>query len=248
MIDFVDLHCHMLFHVDDGAHSEEVMKSMLDMAYSDGTRYICFTPHFKIYEFESEEDMYVQMQRLDRRFKVACDYAKDKYPDLKLFLGNEIMYHSDVYSSLESKKCHFLGNTSFALVEFDPNCPKYDIESTVAKLSRKGVRPLLAHVERYSAIVKDPSFAISLKESGALLQVNARSILRFKFGKIARFLKHSFKKRLIDVVSSDAHNDSSFPPCLSKAYQHIADNYGTGYANDIFHNKPLAILNNEKVF
>jgi protein-tyrosine phosphatase len=191
--------------------------------------------------------MYEQMQRLNRRFKVACDYVDEKYPDLHLFLGNEIMCHSDASESLSAKRCHFLGDTSYALVEFDPDASAYEIESSILKLLRKGIRPLIAHVERYSAIVKDFSFAQALKDYGALFQVNARSISNFKFGRIAKFLKLAFKKSLIDVVASDAHNASSFPPQLSKAYEIIVKHYGYEYANSIFHSKPLAILMNEQI-
>ena len=248
MIDFVDLHCHALFCVDDGAKNEDTMKSMLDIAYSDGTRHLCFTPHFKIFEFDSENEMYEQMRRLDRRFKVAFQYVSEKYPDMNLYLGNEIMHHLDVNESLSTNKCHYLGNSSYALIEFEPNSTAYEIENSVLRLLRKGVRPLIAHIERYSALVKDFALAKSLKDSGALFQVNARSITKFKFGKIANFLKLAFKKELVDVVASDAHNSTSFSPQLSKAYSLVVKNYGQEYADNIFHNKPLAILNNDQIY
>ena len=248
MIDFVDLHCHALFRVDDGATDEDTTKSMIDIAYADGTRHLCFTPHFKIYEFDSEEEMYEQMERLNRRFAFASSYVNEKYPDMHIFLGNEIMYHSEIAESLLSKKCHFLGDSSFALVEFAPECSAYEIENTIGKLVRKGVRPLIAHIERYSAFVKDPSFAKIIKESGALFQVNAKSVTKFKLGKTASFLKNAFKKGIVDVVASDAHNSTSFSPQLSKAYAHISKKYGQEYADKIFYHNPLAILKNEKVF
>ena len=248
MISFVDLHCHALFRVDDGANSEEIMKEMIDISYSDGTRYLCFTPHFKIYEFNDEDEMHEQMQRLERRFKVANAYACEKYPDLKLYLGNEVMYHAEISESLFTNKCHFLGDSSFALIEFSPDSSGYEIENTVIRLLRKGIRPLIAHVERYSAFIKDISLAKSLRDSGALLQVNARAITKFKFGKTAKFLKLALKKRIIDVVASDAHNTNSLPPILSKAYANVSKNYGAEYADKIFHKTPLSILMNEKVF
>ncbi len=248
MADFDDLHCHALFRVDDGAETEDVMKKMLDIAYSNGTRHLCFTPHFKIYEFNDEDEMYEQVDRLNRRFKIAGDYAKEKYSDLHLYLGNEIMFHNEISESLFSKKCIFLNNSSYALVEFSPDSTAYAIENAVVKLLRKGVRPLIAHVERYPAFIKDFTLLRVLKDCGALLQVNARCVTKFKIGKAARFLKYAFSKELIDVVASDAHNDSSFTPDLSKAYAVISKNYGTDYADKIFHNTPLSILMNEKVF
>lgn len=248
MADFVDLHCHSLFRVDDGAENEDVMKNMLNTAYSNGTRHLCFTPHFKIYEFNDEDEMYEQVKRLNRRFKVACDYAENEYSDLHLYLGNEIMFHGEICESLFSKKCIFLNDSSYALVEFPPDSTAFAIENAVVKMLRKGIRPLIAHVERYPALIKDFSLLKVLKDCGALLQVNARSVTKFKFGKVARFLKYAFGKKLIDVVASDAHNDSSFAPDLSKAYAVISKNYGFDYADKIFYNTPLSILMNKKVF
>ena len=248
MIDFVDIHCHALFRVDDGALDEQMMYNMLDMAYDNGTRIICFTPHFKIFEFDSDEEIYSHMNRLERRFKIANEYVIEKHPDMQLFLGNEIMYHSDIYDSLLSKKCHFLGNSSYALIEFSPDTSAYDIRSTINKLLRQGIRPVVAHVERYTAFIKDYSLVSELKESGVLLQVNAKALTKFKIGRIAKFIKSLLNKKLVDVVASDAHNDSTFPPQLIKAYELVAKKYGGDYADKIFHHIPLAIITDKKMF
>lgn len=248
MYKFVDLHCHILHNLDDGARSEHMMQKMLDMAYEDGTRVICFTPHFKIYEFDSEMDMYTHTQRTNRRFASVVSYASEKYPDLQLFLGNEIMYHSDIYDSLHSKKCNFLGTSSYVLVEFIPDCSAFEIKNIVSQLLRQGIKPIIAHIERYSAFIKNFSLLYELKESGVLFQVNAGSITKFKFGKIASFLKNAFKKKLVDIVASDAHNDSSLTPQLSKAFEHISKRYNIGYAQKLFCDNPLAIITDKKVF
>ena len=105
---------------------------------------------------------------------------------------------------------------------------------------------MIAHIERYSAFIKNPSLPRILKDSGVLLQVNARAITKFKFGKTAKFLKNAFKKNLIDIVASDAHDCKSISPNLSRAYNAVAKKYGSDYANKIFHHTPLSILMNEK--
>ena len=245
MVGFADIHCHALFAVDDGAHDEKAMHDMLDMAYSDGIRYICFTPHFKIYEFDNEDEIQNQVDRINRRFSLATAYAAENHPDMQLFLGNEIMSHADVAESLFSGKCLFLNHTNHALIEFEPGASEYDIENAVVRLLRKGVVPVIAHIERYSALVQKPSFASVLKEHGALLQVNARAVTKFKFGKIARFLKLAFRKRLVDIVASDSHSCTGLPPVLSKAYAFISKKYGEDYAGEIFCKTPLAVILSE---
>ena len=239
---FVDLHCHALYHIDDGAKDEQIMQNMLNMAYNDGTRYLCFTPHFKIYEFDEDDEMYEQVERMKRRFSDALAFVSENHSDMHLYLGNEIMYHADIPNSLFEGKCLFLGNSKYALIEFDPSATAYEIENTVVKLLRKGITPIIAHVERYSAMIKNASLVTALKDHGALFQANARAILKFKFGKSARFLKQALKRGLIDIVASDAHNDSSFPPVLSAAYEYVFKKYGEAYAIRIFRDIPLSVI------
>ena len=87
-----------------------------------------------------------------------------------------------------------------------------------------------------------------MKESGALLQVNAKALTKFKIGKIAKFIKTLLGKKLVDVVASDAHNDSNFSPQLSNAYELVSKKYGSDYADKIFHHIPLAVITDKKMF
>ena len=246
MFDLVDIHCHALSNVDDGACDEETMKSMLDTAYEDGIRAICFTPHFKIYEFDDSEGIEAYNKQVISSYDIACAYANENHPDMKLYLGNEIMYHDEILDSLKSNLCRSLNNSSYILVEFQPNVTTFDIENAVIRVLRKGYIPIIAHIERYSSLLKKPELVFELRNMGALMQVNARGILKFKFGKIARFLKMILKSKQVDIVASDAHDNSIFMPNLSKAMLFVAKHYGEKYAEKIFSKTPYAVLNNEK--
>ena len=188
MYNFIDLHCHALCGIDDGARDQEAMFKMLDIAYLDGIRTICFTPHFKIYWFKSDEEIAKYSEKINKSFEIACDYVKDKYPNMELLLGNEIMYFNDIFDFLSLKKCNSITSTSYVLVEFSPHTSYYDIKAAISKFSRKGYRPIIAHVERYSVLTKDFSLLKELKEFGAFIQINSTSITKFKFGKQARFI------------------------------------------------------------
>lgn len=247
MFDLVDIHCHSLFSVDDGAIDENTMKSMLDVAYSDGIRTICFTPHFKTYEFQDDTDVCAYKEDINRSFSVASSYISEAHPDMKLFLGNEIMYHNEILSSLKEKKCYSLNNSSYVLIEFQPSISAFEIESAVLRILRAGYRPVIAHIERYSALIKKPELVKELRSMGALTQINARAILKFKIGKIAKFIKLVLKFKLVDVVASDAHDNSIFTQQLSKSMLFVSKHYGDAYAKKIFSTVPSAILNNENI-
>lgn len=247
LFDLVDIHCHTLFSVDDGATDENTMKSMLDTAYSDGIRAICFTPHFKTYEFDDDSEFEDYRKRIDDSFSVADLYVKEKYPDMTLYLGNEIMYHNEILDSLKAKNCTSLNGSSYALVEFQPSTSAFEIEAAILRILRTGYRPIIAHIERYNALIKKPSLVSELRNMGALMQVNARAILRFKFGKISKFIKQVLKNKQVDIVASDAHDNTVFTQQLSKSMLFVSKRYGESYAKKIFSTVPKAILNNEKI-
>ena len=246
MLNLVDIHCHTLSRIDDGAENSTMMKNMIDTAFADGIRTICFTPHFKIYEFRNEDEIVSYNNLTKQIFEIAIDYANQKYPDLTLYLGNEIMYHNDFFDSLLSKHCRTLNDSSFVLVEFQPSVTAFDLRNSISRILRKGYIPLIAHIERYSVLIKNRDLLLELKSMGALFQVNAQSITKIKFGKTASFLKSALKQNLVDVIASDAHDNSCFPHILSKAHFYISKHFGDTYAKRIFCDNPTAILNNVK--
>lgn len=248
MIYMTDLHSHILPHVDDGAYDTAEMKKMIDLAYNDGIRKICFTPHFKLSEFSDEADIEKYNSHTEKMFDLAKAHASSLYPDMELYLGSEIMCHSDISESIYSSYCRHIANTSYVLIEFLPRASFFDIKNTLLKLTRKGLCPILAHAERYIELVKSPEHVVELKEFGCLVQLNALSISNIKFGKVAKFIKHLLKHSLVDIVATDAHDSKHRTPILSSAYEKISKKYGEKTATKLFADIPNAILNNEKVF
>ncbi|MBQ8392251.1 MAG: hypothetical protein IJX51_00620 [Clostridia bacterium] len=248
MFEIADIHCHMLGGVDDGAKNTDEMKTMLDIAYNDGIRHICFTPHFKIYHFKDSDSIKAYNKLADDQFEVAKEYVSEKYPDLHLYIGNEIMYHAGVIDSSDTNLCRRINNGSYLLVEFQPEITIFEMRNAVSKILRKGFIPVIAHVERYTELVKKPNFAWELKEYGALLQVNASTVTKAKFGKTKAFLNFLFKKSYVDVIASDAHSSDVYKPIISKAAEKILKKYGEATARRVCYTNPIAIINNVKLF
>lgn len=243
-----DIHCHALGGVDDGAKNTDEMKTMMDMAYADGIRHICYTPHFKTYHFKNEDSIKAYNAKIAKSFAVAQEYASEKYQDLSLYLGNEIMYHSELIDSSDANLCKRINNGAYLLVEFQPETPFYDIRNAVSKILRRGFTPVIAHVERYTELVKRPELTSELKDFGALFQINASSLEGFGFGKTAKFIKYLFKKVYVDVVASDAHDSVKYTPILSRAAAKITKQYGEAMAKRVLHTVPLSIIQNKKLF
>lgn len=248
MFEMADIHCHMLGGVDDGAKDLNEMYTMMDMAYADGIRHICFTPHFKTYHFRRTSDIDKYNSVIANSFNEAVKYAEEKYPDLRLYLGNEVMYHSDVIESSESSHFKRINGGSYFLVEFQPEVSVYDMRNAVRNLLRKGYRPVIAHVERYMELYKKPEFVKELREYGAIFQVNASSVAKMRFGKVSSFIKSLFKKSYVDIIATDAHSSEVYTPIMSEAAKKIAKSYGEDVAKRVCLTNPLATINDVKLF
>lgn len=84
-----DIHIHLLFGVDDGAKDEDEMHAILDAAYQTGTRVLCCTPHFHPGYFGDNYG------KVNAAFERLSSYVQKTYPDMALYLGNELRYEPE---------------------------------------------------------------------------------------------------------------------------------------------------------
>ncbi|MBR4872725.1 MAG: hypothetical protein IKV00_02690 [Clostridia bacterium] len=241
MCNFVDIHCHALCGVDDGARNEAMMYAMLESAYRDGTRALCFTPHYGLEDAASRE-------QLEESFARARAYCEERLPDLALYLGNELSYRFGCREAVLEKKCLTLAQTRYVLVDFFAAGDASTVFRGVEEIFNAGYLPLVAHVERYGFFWNHYRDVIRLSEMGALLQVNASSILTHSLSGVARTTRRILSDGLADVVASDAHDVEVRPPVLSESYRAVCDKYGEEYAKILFFENPARILAGERIF
>ena len=196
----VNIHCHMLYAVDDGAKSPNMMMHMIDSAYKSGVRVICMTPHYNPAYFKCPREIIV------KRFAKSVDYVAEKYPDLKLCLGQELYYYNDTVSDLLHGKCFTLNRTRNVLVEFGPYDDKAVIEAGVSRLLTSGFTPVIAHVERYSSLRFSTESIRELKRQGAVIQVNAASVLGVYGFLTKQYVVSLIRKGLVDIIADDCHD------------------------------------------
>ncbi len=222
---FADIHTHLLCATDDGAKTIEEMLAMVDASYADGIRLICATPHFyPDYFGDNREKAGLAYDRL-------CRYCEEKYPDMHLLFGNELAYCHDAVSWLKNGICSPLGDSRYVLVEFEVQSSEAFLSEAVLRIRNSGYVPIVAHVERYFNV--GIGCVKSLRENGALMQINADSLMqRFAFRMKAR-LNRLLSDKLVDFVSTDAHGISIRPPKMSEAYEYIKGKYSDSYADSL---------------
>lgn len=240
-MNYADMHCHMLYGVDDGAQDRETSRAMLDAAYADGTRTICFTPHCHPGYYGEHADEALQ------RYAELRTYAAERYPDLALYLGNELHDDPACLSWLDAGTCRTLNGSRYLLVDFSDDVSLYTITKALDQLLNAGYTPVLAHTEVYRSLRGDTRTICSLSDSGVILQLDSQSIMG-DFGLGAkRAARRLLCHGLADIVASDAHDMDRRPPRLSACHAFVAEKYGEAYAGLLFADNPQRILRGEYI-
>ena len=239
-MNYADIHMHLLYGVDDGAETEEQMREILDAAYADGTRVICATPHYHPGYFGDNTGA------VNTAFERLKEYAA-KYPDISLYLGNELRYDRGLDRWLGSGACRSINGSRYVLIDFlEHESAEHIVEATLRVLNT-GYTPILAHAERYEDFRRDMREIEKLRSFGVIIQVDAQS----PFGGWGRGSKQRSRRiieaGLADLIGSDAHDTSERPPGLSACYEYVKDRCGREYAGCLFMTNPMKILNNEDI-
>ena len=210
----IDFHNHVIPGVDDGAADLDQSREALAAMRAQGITTVVATPHVKGSLTEDEGAADAFLTQVDGAFAQLKEMAAREFPDLRLERGHEVMLDTP-HARLGDARLRLAG-TRFVLVEFPfmmvpPNAPQ-----AVFDLKMQGFHPIIAHPERYGNV--DPSLdqAEEWRRVGALLQVNAGSLLG-RYGKQVQELARGLLRRgMVDYLSSDFHaRGSCWTRCCS---------------------------------
>ncbi len=228
----VDIHTHIIHKVDDGAKSIENSISMIEMAKRAGTTDIICTPHYRKGYFETAKG------EIENCFNELIERAKDL--NVNLYLGQEVATNRVVNELIKSGSVFTLANSRYVLLEFDYN-NFVDISNVCFELKVCGFVPIIAHVERYTYV--DASDVEEFIDSGALIQINASSVVDGIFAKYRKKVDKYLKLNLVHFVASDIHSGRKY--LLDKAYLAIKKKFGKERADKLFIENGKKVINNE---
>ena len=234
-MNLIDIHCHILPKVDDGPDSvEESLKILKDMKRQ-GIKHVIVTPHYRPEMFEPS------MKRVIYSYRHFRDIAYDM--GVSMSLGCEYYRNEQIIEHMDNRKRPVMAGSRYVLIEFSMNDLFPTIRNYVYELITHGYQPIIAHVERYFCCQKMEKIQ-ELKDMGALVQLNAGSVLGEEGWKLKIFCLDLMKKDLVDFIASDTHNTSDRKLNLKKCASYVTKKMGKQYAERIFFNNPLNILKN----
>ena len=234
---FVDVHCHILPGIDDGARDVGVAIEMARQAVADGTRAIVCTPHVNPGVYDHDVDFITrQVVKLQQVFD-------ELQIDLQLTPGGDVHIVADLCARLSDGRAPRIGSSRYFLLELPRDLVPPRIDREISRILAAGYVPILTHPERLAWVPDRIPLLNSLHEEGCLFQITAGSLVG-RFGERARALSLDFLKRgQIDIIASDAHDTVHRKPVLSIARDFVASMLNMDAANQMVLHIPQAILN-----
>jgi protein-tyrosine phosphatase len=192
----IDLHCHILPALDDGAVDLEDSVAMARQAEADGIEIVCATPHIR-----SDHD--VQVDELEGRIEAVNRELERQRIPVTVAHGGEVADEALHEVTDEKLRCVSLGKTGvWLLVEPRPGPITGDLIDTVDRLTKRGFRCVIAHPERHAGGDFRERLE-ALVERGALIQVTAALIAG---GPASPVLIELAGHGLVHLLGSDAHS------------------------------------------
>jgi len=234
---FIDIHHHILWGVDDGPRTQGDSEAMLALAYAEGTRRIIATSHFD--PLGTCPDVGQLMVKLDT-LNALC---AQRFPGLSIALGAEILYNEGIRRKLRAGVIPTLAGSDHVLVEFLPSVTVAELEKAIRHLANGGFVTIVAHVERYGAVIKAPDAIRHLKgKYGARFQVNAETLLGKRGFFQRRYLKHAIFEGLIDFIASDAHGVERRKTQMKACEAYLVLHYGPELALRLLQTNAAALF------
>ena len=229
----IDIHCHPLPEVDDGAKSLEDAVEMCRLADADGITHLVATPHCN-YEYPFRPDVNREKLR-------ELQEAVGERP--KLLLGCDFHLSYDNIRQVIADRSNFtINGTRYVLVEFGEQFVPEHMDNVFYDLQVAGLIPILTHPERNTVFRRKPEILYRWATRGCLVQVTAQSYTG-GFGSQARELAEMWLERnLVHFLASDAHDVKYRPPLLSGCYRKLAGVRGTGEADRLMKLNPQAVI------
>lgn len=226
---FLDMHCHVLPRIDDGAKDLDTARELLRLQQSQGASAVVATPHF----YAERVDLNAYRQKAISRFEQLQEVAVNEgLPEL--FLGFEVLFFRDMAASGVLPELS-MGKSHFLLVELPYGCALRDAiaDELIAIRLDCGLTPILAHLERYASQQGFDRILSVIREGYAEAQCNAASLLHWNSRRVALKL---LEQGYLRYLASDAHSLVHRPPKLEEAYAVIEKRCGKRVANRLQEN------------
>lgn len=198
----IDLHCHILPELDDGALSLEDSLAMARQAEEDGIAVVCATPHIRA-------DHDVRLEQIASRARSLQEELVNHGIGVCVVPGAELAEtEADRLADAELRLATLGGAGGWVLLEPAPGPLGGGLQAVVERLSERGLRTVIAHPERHAGVAFEERLG-SLVQSGCLIQWTAEFVAEAAPSDLVLRLAGA---GLVHLLGSDAHSSYAGRP------------------------------------
>lgn len=245
----VDIHCHCLAAIDDGPRNAAESLAVCRLLVRDGFTDVIATPHqlgrYDGLNWAAEiRGAVAHLQQVLHRERVP----------LRVHVGGEVRIDERIPKLLADGKLLTLGDHGRYLLLELPNSMHIAPETVMHLIQQSGVTNgaaqtatmppyiVLAHAERYDALRRDPEAAEAWVHAGAILQVNAPSLLGDGPPDSRAAAMQWLADGWVSVIATDAHSPNTRRPRMTEAIDLIEREFGIDVAQEVCIDNPAELL------
>lgn len=236
----IDIHCHILPSLDDGAASLEDSLVLARQAVQNGIHTVIATPHHHARGFINDKNDVIHS------VKSLNEVLQSHAIPLQILAGQEVRVYEQLIEDYERDLILSLHNSSYILIEFPSSKVPDNADELFHELRLLNLTPIIAHPERNSVLVNDHKRLAQFINDGALAQLTSSSISGSLGKKLQKQSIELCKAGLVQFIASDAHHATRRPFDLADGYRMIEKVLGgefVGYyqenASNLIHSLPI---------
>jgi len=209
----IDLHCHILPGLDDGALDIHDSLAMARRAERDGIAVVCATPHIR-------HDHRVRIEEIAARVGSLQEQLDADALGVRVLPGGELAEtEADRLTDVQLRSVALGGAGGWVLLEPAPGPLADGLDAVVDRLAGRGLASIIAHPERHAGADFEERLR-RLASNGCLIQWTAQFVADAAPGDLVLRLA---AEGLVHLLGSDAHSSHGGRPVrLAAGFQRLA--------------------------
>lgn len=220
-----DIHSHLLPGIDDGSPNMEVSMQLVRDQIEDGVTEMILTPHYRLDWYHERKE------RIRTVYEEFLDALDREGLQIRTYLAQEAHDDPRMLQEFARGNVLTLPGTNCFLLELDWKTHNEQILDTVQAYLGLGFKPIIVHYERF--LYKTISEVRSLRDAGALFQINTYSLFGVESAENRDFALEMLDEGLVDFVATDYHFQKFRK--TKEAYQLIGERYGAKARDYLFY-------------
>ena len=234
---YIDLHCHLLPGLDDGAPdlatSMEMLQSLVDLGFAE----ICATPH-------QRNGLFIPTaEAIARALDEFQSEAKKHHPSVRIRLGAENFWDEILIERLRKRTVPCYDGRRAFLFEVNPTLAPPHLEEALFEIRLGGCLPVMAHPERYLSVQRDLKFAETMAKQAAMV-VDLEALAGGHNRAETKTARKLVEDGIAHAVASDMHSPDTMDS-VSDGIEWIRKHVGSAELTRLLEENPRRILGGE---